>query len=192
MSLIRIEAAHEVTEVDGEVLAGPVTTRYNNQDVPRPRWVEASIVRRASGGFVLHIINHSRVWHLPDGSGHVRQPGPAAYADLPPDAVYCGFVPAKAGRPACPAPLRSRVSDPFALGPRPGPLPVPPDRVVTELPQFKTTWHDDWNALLGEVANSRRPGTVTTAMSGPMQELITAAIAADPSLALVSKPVRRA
>ena len=77
MPVIRIEDEFVTFEVDGEVIAGPVSTRVPaDGGRPRPRWMEATLYRKGDGSYVLHTVNRSLVWHL------VRdRPGPCPQAD---------------------------------------------------------------------------------------------------------------
>lgn len=89
MALVRIDTRHLVTEFDGEIIAGPVSTGYE------PRWVEFTIYRRLDGpaGYVVHKKASSWVYHTSDTTCMTAagrpSGGTATVDDLPDEAVPC-------------------------------------------------------------------------------------------------------
>ena len=166
MPVTRIADEFSDFEIDGEVVAGPVSTRGRSG----PRWFEATLYRKADGSYVLHVVNYSVVWHLDEhADSHVNRPEDTPRSQLPPGAVYCGSLSARPGRPQCP---------PAGRGGPPGAGPV----VVTELPQHKMSRHPDVPALVREMMTARRPdGSVSVALSGPMRDLLIQAERNDPA-----------
>jgi hypothetical protein len=162
-------------EIDGEVIAGPVTTRYSAAGGGRPRWFEATLYRKPDGSYVLHQASLSVVWHLDEfADSHVRKPGEVRRDRLPAGAVYCGSLPDR-GQDRCP-PHR------------------PPPRgeiVIIELPQHKAVSLPDAGAVIREAMTARRGnGAVSMAMSDPMRELLTEAEGNDPAFRGI-RPVMR-
>ena len=172
MPVIRIEDEFVTYEVDGEVIAGPVSTRVPaDGGRPRPRWMEATLYRKADGTYVLHTVNRSLVWHLIEqGLGHVRKPVETDEGNLPDGAVYCGVL---SRGEKCPQWIRDHV----------------PDRVLVEEPQHKMVSCPDATAVIRQVTTARRgDGSVSVALSEPMRELLTEAEENDPAFR-IARPV---
>lgn len=164
MPVIRIPDEFHYFEIDGEVVAGPVSTEYDSRGRRRVRWMEATLYLKADGTYVLHQVNKSRVWHTEDGVGHVRKPEERDAEQLfrGKDVIYCGDLPDR-GRSQCPARPRSRQS------------PVPA-RVIVETDQHKAFSFPDEAAVIRKVATaSYADGSVSVAMSEPMRDLLTEA-----------------
>ena len=166
-------------EIDGDVIAGPVSTALDAKQRQRARWMEATLYRKPDGTYILHQVNYSLVWHLADGAGHVRKPHEELWSRLPRGAVYCGFLPPREHREQCPPACR--------WGPR-GAGKV----VLTELPQHKVTSHPDYHAVIRDVTVARRgDGSASAAVSEPMRELLRQAAGNDPAFATGIKTVIR-
>ena len=173
MARYRIEDELMVHELDGERIAGPVSTRpHPVTGRPRGRWVEFTIYRLDRGGYVLHKVNQSRVWHLPGGSGHVRSPAKVAVADLPRDALYCAVYPPREGREQCPVIHRDDL----------------PDAVLAEQPQYAVFRCADYGALMHRLTMAFR-GMGEGAESDPVHRLLAEAALNDPAFAAGGKPV---
>ena len=186
MAVIEIPDEFEVFTFEGERIAGPVTTAFDHTGAQRPRWLEATAYERDGGGYVVAQVNYSLVWHQPDAPDrHIRQPGPAAAADLPAGAVYCADVPAKPGRRACP-PLAGPdpVHDPFGGAAVQTALLARPETVLTELPQRKIIRARSWEDLIRQVSTSHpRRGGTSHSLSMPMRQLFAEAVRNRPALA---------
>ena len=129
------------------------------------------------GGYVLHQVNYSRVWHRGGGSPSphvrkVRKPKAVLRSALPERAVYCGSLPGRDGRDQCPP----RGSD--------------GDIAVIELPQHKVSSHPDADEVVREAMTVRRGASVSMALSEPMRDLLTAAEDNDPAFRGVRPVVR--
>lgn len=165
MPVVRIEDEFEVFEIDGEVIAHE-STETDSTGRDRARWMEATVYRKDDGSYVIHQVNESVVWHLPDGGGHVRKPERIASASLDKEDVYCGMLRPRPGRRQCPRIL-------------PRPL---PELVIAELPQHRVISCPDAPSVIREVSTARRgDGRVSTAVSEPMHKLITQAMENDPA-----------
>ena len=164
----RIEDEFQVYTFAGRRIAGPVSTREPDApgSRPRSRWMTATLYLKDSGEYVLHTVNESLVWHLPDGIGHVRMPSSAAFGQLTDDAVYCGDLPPREGYEQC------------AVLPRRG----RPPRIIVEEPQHKVVTLPDWPAVVREVTvRQRGDGSISAAVSAPMRELLAQARQNDPA-----------
>jgi hypothetical protein len=166
-------------EIDGEVIAGPVSTALDAKQRQRARWMEATLYAKSDGTYVLHQVNYSLVWHLAGGEGHVRKPEEALWSRLPRGAVYCGYLPPREHREQCPPAGRR---GPKSAG-----------RVVlTELPQHKVSSHPDYQAVIKAVTVARHgDGSSSAAVSEPMRELLRQAAENDPAFASGIKTVIR-
>jgi hypothetical protein len=183
MAVIEIPDEFSNLRFEGEKIGGPVTTAFDHTGAQRPRWLEAVAYERADGGFIVAQANYSLVWHQPDApAGHIRSPGPLAFAALPGQAVYCADVPAKPGRETCP-PIRPP-RDPFSAGPGRTALLARPETVLTELPQRKILRARGWEDLIRKISTSRsRAGGSTVSLSMPMRQLIAEIARNRPELA---------
>jgi hypothetical protein len=153
--------------IDGDAIAGPVTTEYaDSTGRPRVRWFECTLYRKADGSYVIHQVNRSVVWHLASGSGHVKLPETIPYAERDEDDVYCGDLPARAGRRQCP---RSRPA-------------AAPQTVLREADQHRAISCPTSGAVIREVATVRRgDGSQSVAISDLMRELLRKAAENDPA-----------
>jgi hypothetical protein len=150
--------------VDGELVAGPVSTEYDSQKKRRVRWMTATLYLKSDETYVLHQVNISRVWHTEAGTGHVRKPEErdAEQFFRAVDAVYCGDLPYR-GRPQCPLRSRGRSSS-------------VPRRVIIELDQHRlTSFPDEATVITGVMTARRGDGSVSVALSEPMRELLAEA-----------------
>jgi hypothetical protein len=183
MTRVVIKDEHVDYEINGEVIAGgpdhPVSTALDAKGRQRARWMEATLYRKDDGTYVLHQVNHSLVWHLADGEGHVRKPAETLWSRLDRQAVYCGFLPPREHREQCPPAGRR---GPKGAG-----------RVVlTELPQHKVESHPDYQAVIRAVTLARHGGgSVSAAVSEPMRELLRQAAGNDPAFASGVKTIIR-
>jgi len=166
----------------GELIAGPVSTAFDRLGTQRPRWLEVSLYARDHGGYVVLQANYSVVWHEPGGAGHVRIPVRARSAELPGNAIYCGDIPPKPGRPSCPPLGGARVLHPFSDGAQ-RPAPARPSQVITEAPQIKVFECPDWQSVIVQLATARHSGSGarSIALSAPMRELMALAAEVDPA-----------
>src|SRR5580693_2338526 len=76
-------------EIDGEVVAGPVSTEYDSRGRRRARCMKATLYLKSDGTYVLHQVNESLVWHVDGGVDHVRKPEEWPASELDRHAVYC-------------------------------------------------------------------------------------------------------
>jgi hypothetical protein len=160
--------------IDGVVVAGPVSTRNNASGRGRPRWYEATLYRKAGGGYALHQVSLSVVWHLDEhADSHVRKPGEARRSELPGDAVYCGSLRPRPDRDQCPR------DDGRGYG-----------TVTTEMPEHKVISYPDATAVVTGVLTARRGELVSVALSEPMRELLLEAEENDPAFRGI-RPVMR-
>jgi hypothetical protein len=177
MPRVTVRDEHVDFEINGEVIAGPVSTALDARQRQRARWMEATLYASESGGYVLHQVNYSLVWHLPDGEGHVRKPAEVPWSRLDRNAVYCGFLPAREHREQCPPAGRR--------GPRGA-----GKMVLAEQPQHKVTSHPDYQAVIRAVTLARHgDGSLSAAVSEPMRELLRQAAENDPAFASGVRPV---
>lgn len=174
MARYLIEDELQIRELEGEKIAGTVSNRpHPVTGKLRARWTDLDLYRSAAGGYVLHKVNRSRVWHLP-GAAHIRIPGTMAAADLPPDAVYCAVMPPRDGREQCPVIGRRQAYD---LA-----------EVVTEEPQYAVFRCADYDAVIGRLAQAFRRIS-QGAESDPVRQLLAEAARNDPAFAAAAKPV---
>jgi hypothetical protein len=183
MDVVRIEDQHAVYEFEGEVIAGgpdcPVTTALDARQRRRARWMEAVLYIKPDKTYVLWQVNYSLVWHLIDGGGHVRKPVQMPWSQLDRDAVYCGALPTREGRESCPP------------GPRRGPKGAG-RTILAELPQHRVSSHPDHHAVIRAVTLAQRgDGSMSAALSEPMNELLRQARLNDPAFRGGAKPVVR-
>ena len=170
MPVTRITDEFASYEIDGEVIAGPVSTRFpTDGGRPRPRWMEATLFVKDDRTYVLHTVNHSLVWHLTEsGLGHIRKPVETDSARLPGGSVYCGSL---TRGEQCPQRGPRWAADPGSW----------PERVLTEMAQHKVeSWPDAAAVIEGVSTARRRGGAVSVALSEPMRELLTEAEENDP------------
>ena len=172
MARYLIEDELQMRELEGDLIAGTVSNRpHPVTGKLRARWTELTLYRSDAGGYVLHKVNRSRVWHLPDAK-HVRIPALVAASSLPDDAVYCAIMPPRDGREQC------RVITAAAV----------PDMVLTEQPQFAVFRCGDHDAVIGHLAKAFRRIS-QGAESDPVRELLAEAARNDPAFAAPGKPV---
>lgn len=173
MTRYRLEDELHIREFDGELIAGTVTNRpHPVTGKLRARWTDLTLYRADGGGYVLHKVNRSVVWHLPAGQDHVRIPGRTPVQDLPPDAVYCPVMPPREGRGQCPV-IRSQDV---------------PDVVITEQPQFAVFRCEDYDAVVARLSQAFRRVS-QGAESDPVRQLLAEAARNDPAFANAVKPV---
>lgn len=166
MPVFVIRDEHLDYEIDGEVIAGPVSTEYSASGEPRARWMEATLYRKGDGTYVIHQVNQSVVWHLLSGGDHVRMPDRIPYGELSGSDVYCGNLAGRPGRRQCPRTLPRQE----------------PALVLAELPQHRAISCPDYRAVIREVSTARRgDGSVSVATSEPMRELLAQAAVNDPA-----------
>lgn len=138
-------------EIDGELACPPVTTYGSAKD----RWVEFEVYAQRDGGWLIHRIGRSNIYHRADTSCTTRtgrQSGDLASIDqLPDDAMPC---------PRCEPPF-------------PQDLPEGPGTVRYEFPRHT------WDAcptpeLVREKLTTirSRDGSVTVHMSDPVADLL--------------------
>jgi hypothetical protein len=179
MPRVVIKDEHVDFEIDGTVIAGPVSTALDARQRQRARWMEATLYAKDDGTYVLHQVNHSLVWHLADGEGHVRKPRETQWSRLDRNAVYCGFLPGREGREQCPPAGRR---GPKGAG----------RTVLTELPQHKVSGHPDYQSVIRTVTMARHgDGGTSAAVSEPMRELLRQAAENDPAFASGARTVIR-
>jgi hypothetical protein len=181
MPLIEIPDEPAAWQFRGHRIAGPVSTAFDHTGRQRPRWLEAELYARDDGGYVMSQANFSLVWHLPSGGGHVRKPARVPSGELPGNAVYCGTLPPRPGREACPPEPDSVLLDPFGTG---GAVvhDAAPLEVITELPQRKVFRCRDFTDLIRRISTARHgDGGMSFTLSAPMQELIRQAAESDPA-----------
>lgn len=173
MPQFEVEGEFEVLAFSGVLTGGPVSTRpHPVSGLLRARWTKLALYRKDDGEYVLHKVNYSRVWHGPDGAGHVRAPAQEDFADLPPDAVYCGIMPSREGRVQCPR-------QPPGTG-----------LVITELPQYSAWKCPDYAAVIARLSQAYKRVNVG-AENGPVHLLLDQAAEADPAFRDALKPVVR-
>lgn len=168
---VRIEDEDVIYEFTAERIAGPVSTRLDDRDRQRARWMEASLYRKDDDTYVFTQVNFSTVWHLLAGTAHVRKPLGTPRADLPDRAVYCGVLPSRPGREQCPV-----MTLPESRGA------IPP-LVITEPPQHNVWTLPGHDAVIRRMVLARhRDGSGTSAsVSGPMRDLLIEAAENDPA-----------
>lgn len=176
MTSYLIEGEFQVHPLEGELVAGPVSTRpHPVTGKPRGRWIEWALYRPDSGGYVLHKVNQSRVWHLPSGAGHIRSPAGIAAAELPGDAVYCAVLPGRGGRGQCPV-LSS--AETYGLG-----------TVLAEQPQYAVYRCADEQEVRVRLASAFRVmEDRNPAEADPLRRLLAEAARNDPAFAAGVKP----
>lgn len=167
MPLIRIEDRHQDTEFDGTRIAGPVTS--GNQ----PRWLSMTIYKAASGGYILHRVGMSVVYHEAETSCQTilgqKSGSPATIVDLPDEALPC-----------------ERCSPPY-----------PADLGDTEQVRFEFPRHTidkcaDARGVVEKLTTiNPRGGQKTIRISEPVGSLLAEAAAADPEFAAAPKLVER-
>jgi hypothetical protein len=174
MTLYRIEGEFQVHELEGERVAGPVSTRpHPITGKPRARWTEWVLYKPDSGGYVLHKVNQSRVWHAAGGAGHIRIPAEVRITDLPEDAVYCAMLPARGSREQCPPMAGADLSLVLAEQPQYGVFRCADEREV------RVRLADAFRAM-----EDRNP-----AEADPVRRLLAEAARNDPAFAAGTKPV---
>lgn len=178
---VRIEDEDVVYEFDGELVAGPVSTRLDPRGRQRARWMEASIWRKQDNTYVFEQASYSTVWHLTDGAGHVRKPAVIARDQLPGKTVYCGALPGRPGREQCPPMTLEESRDWRNI----------PDLVVAEEIQRRVRTCPDRAAVVSHMvtAHHKSDSTKSMAVSGPMRELLAQAARNDPAFRQDDKPV---
>lgn len=179
METIRIEDETVAFEFSGERIAGPVSTRLDPRKRQRARWLEAELFRREDGSYVYCQVNYSTVWHYPDGAAHVRKPLVIPASQLPDRPVYCGVLPARAGRDQCP-PLTLEAARVMDI----------PAEVIAEAPQHRILRLPGRDAVIRQlVMANRRDEGVSAAVSEPMRKLLAQAAQNDPAFRDGSKTV---
>ena len=175
MTRYQIEDALEILEFVGERVAGPESTRPHPVSRRlRARWTVLTIYSRADGGYILHRVNESTVWHVRSGAGHVRMPALVPIRDLPDGSVYCGEMPPREGRVQC-APLgHSDMSG----------------GILLEKPQYNAWQCPDYAAVIGRLAHAYARVNIG-AEGEPVRRLLEAAARTDPGFARGGKPVVR-
>lgn len=178
---VRIEDTDVVYEFNGELIAGPVSTRLDPRGRQRARWMEATIWRKDDDTYVFEQVSISTVWHVPDGRDHVRKPATVFAEHLPDKAVYCGVLPSRPGRGQCPPMTLEESRDWENI----------PYRVVIEEAQRRVSMLPDRDKVIEKmVLASHRDGSGTSAaVSGPMRELLDQAARNDPNFRADGKPV---
>jgi len=181
VELVQIEDEAVVYEFEAERIAGPVSTRLDQKNRQRARWMTATLWRKPDNTYVFAQESISTVWHLPAGVSHVRKPAVVAGDSLPDRAVYCGVLPARGDREHCP---------PMTLGESRDPRNIP-DVVVTEETQRRVWTCPDRDAVIARmtVARHRSDGARSAAVSGPMGQLLDQAAENDPAFRTAGKPV---
>ena len=179
--LVRIEDESVVYEFEGDLIAGPVSTRLDPRNRQRARWMEATLWRKKDNTYVFEQVSISTVWHMPGGDSHVRKPAWVTPDQLPRKAVYCGVLPSRPGQERCP-PMTLEESRVRPLG---------LDEVVAEEVQRRVWVCPDRDSVISRmtVAHHRSDGTRSAAVSGPMQDLLDEAAENDPAFRTAAKPV---
>jgi hypothetical protein len=181
---VRIEDEDVVYEFDGDLIAGPVSTRLDPKDRQRARWMEASIYRKPDNTYIFTQVSISTVWHAPAGASHVRKPEVIPRDELPDKVVYCGAPGiSRPGREHCPPMTLEESRDWDNV----------PDVVVTERDQHRVWACPDHDAVIARmtVAHHKSDGARSAAVSGPMRELLIEAAKNDPAFRQADKPVVR-
>jgi hypothetical protein len=178
---VRIEDEDVVYEFEGDLIAGPVSTRLDPRNRQRARWMEARLWRKPDNTYVFETVSISTVWHLPDGDSHVRKPVTVSPDQLPRKAVYCGVLPSRPGQERCPEMTLEES--------RARPLPL--DEVVTEETQRRIWVCPDRDSVVARMtmAHHRSDGSKSAAVSGPMADLLDEAAENDPAFRTAGKPV---
>lgn len=168
----QIEDEFSVRELDGERIAGPESTRpHPVTGRLRARWTELTLYG-TGGGYVVHKVNQSRVWHDVTGADHVRSPAQVIIDCLPEDAVYCAVMPPRDGREQCP-PRR-----PYRAG----------SIVLAEQPVYAVFRCADYAEVIAQLAVAYRRVSVG-AENDPVRRLLAEAALNDPAFAAGIKPV---
>jgi hypothetical protein len=170
MSTIRIEQEHHDTEFEGRQIAKVATPNF-------PRWVEMTLYSLDTGGYVLHRIGQSMVYHAAggvcgDGESASRTAGCARITvdDLPDDAEPCKFC-----EPPAPVDLPTR-------------LPV-----LFEQPRHTIDRCADPATVIKRITRARHRGSGITSsvISRPVKDLLTQAMVNDEGFAHAPKPVEK-
>jgi hypothetical protein len=173
MTLYHVEGEFQVHPLEGVLVAGPESTRpHPVTGKLRGRWIEFTIYKPDSGGYVVHKVNQSRVWHAADAAAHIRSPVEVLITDLPDDAVYCAVLPSR-GRAQCPPLSTADLST-----------------VLAEQPQFAVFRCEDEQEVRIRLAEiMRRMEDRNPAEADPVRRLLAEAARNDPAFAAGTKPV---
>jgi hypothetical protein len=172
VATVRIDDRITVHEFEGDLIASE-TTRTAEGEGPL-RWADFEIYRHDDGGYVIHRIGGSRVYHTAGTACRTAAGGqsgdPATVSQLPDDAESCDRC-----QPAWPEDLRSD------------------ERVRFEFPRH-TIDRCATPAEVISVLTSMKPrgrGRRTVVISDPVRSLLAKAAAADPQFADADRPVER-
>lgn len=177
MPLYRAEDSHQAYEWEGTEIASVTTQRPRRGDW-RPRWMEMRLYRLDSGGYLLHRLGCSVVYHA--ASGPCSFKGEKAFVDaLPDDAVRCEDAPLPQG-PVCVPPWPQDLADDEAV----------------QLEQIRHTIDQgpDPYAIVerASTANHHKEGVRSVGISQPVKELIRKAAACDEGFAAFAAGPKRA
>jgi hypothetical protein len=175
--LHRAEDSHQSYEWEGALIA-PVTTQRPAHSDRRPRWLEMNLYRLDSGGYLLHRLGHSVVYHLAGGPCAFKGEEVTVEA-LPDDAVRCEDAPLPRG-PVCAPPWPQDLAD---------------DEVVL-LEQVRHTIDQapDPRAIVerASTANHRKESVRSVGISQPVKEMIRKAAANDDGFEAFAAAPKRA
>jgi len=173
----RAEDSHQVYEWAGELIACVTTQRPDKED-RRPRWMEMNLYRLDSGGYLLHRLGHSVVYH--DAAGPCAFKGERVTVEkLPDDAVRCASAPLPRG-PVCNPPWPENLRDDEA--------------VLLEQVRHTIDQGPDPEAIVerASTANHRKVAVISRGVSQPVAEMIRIAAGNDEGFAAFAaspKPV---
>jgi hypothetical protein len=175
--LCHAEDSHQSYEWEGTLIAAVTTQRPAHGD-RRPRWLEMNLYRLDSGGYLLHRLGRSVVYHA--AAGPCAFKGEEVLVEtLPDDAVRCEDAPLARG-PVC--------------APR-WPQDLADDEVVL-LEQVRHTIDQgpDPQSIVerASVANHRKEGVRSVGLSQPVKEMIRKAAACDEGFAAFAAAPKRA
>jgi hypothetical protein len=173
MATIRIEDRVKITEFDGELLRTPSGRDVHVETPGEFRWAELEIYRAEAGGYVLHRIGNSRVYHTEPTtclteSGE-QSGAPCTITELPDDAHPC---------------WKCNPQDPQTLGDS--------QLIRYEFPRHTFDRCDTSAEVTRRLTTMNPRGkSRTTWVSQPAAELLRLAAEADPEFANAPKPVER-
>lgn len=166
MSLHRIEDSRQITEFEGELVSSVASSGHAG------RWVVLEVYALDGGGWLIHRVGDSRIYHRADTLCRTRSgrtPGePGTPRDLKPDAEPC---------PVCEPPYPERLE--------------PGEQIRAEIPQHSFTQCDSPDGVIYNLTHYRdgKTGIWITRTSKLTDELIGRLAAASPDFRGLGKPV---
>jgi hypothetical protein len=175
MTLVKIELEHQVKTFEGREI-GRVSTRDfpEENSAFRARWVDMALYALDSGGYVLHRVGRSVVYHVKGGACGAGEPNTRTAGSvrvtvdgLPDDAEPCRIC-----KPEDPEYLPEKV------------------QVLLEQPRHTVDRCADVATVIRRItiARHRGSGITSTAVSRPVGDLIAQAMANDEGFASAPKP----